>query len=111
MRIQGEGIGARPMEEGLLGRGLAEQSEWKEPEVGMGWGGAQHLWEQAARKWELPTYCPEAPLTVFWGPRSSPEQGSGGCASNTGSSGEASRKPAQCKGTAWFNSGSWEVVG
>ena len=111
MRIQGEGIGARPMEEGLLGRGLAEQSKWKEPEVGMGWGGAQHLWGQAARKWELPTYCPEAPLTVFWGPRSSPEQGSGGCASNTGSSGEASRNPARCKGIAWFNSGSWEVVG
>ena len=78
MRIQGEGIGARPMEEGLLGRGLAEQSEWKEPEVGMGWGGAQHLWEQAARKWELPTYCPEAPPNCVLGPKVLPRAGQWG---------------------------------
>ena len=98
---------------GLRGKALfwAEEREWKKPAVGTRWGGAQHLREQAASKWELPAYSPEAPPKLFWGPGSFPEWGSGGCASNTGSSGAASRNPARCKGTAWFNSGFWEVVG
>ena len=35
---------------GLRGEALfwAEEREWKEPAVGMGWGETQYLWEQAA---------------------------------------------------------------
>ena len=93
----------------LLGRGLAEEREWKETTVGVGWSGAQYLGEQAASKWELPTYCLEAPLTVLWGLGSSPEEGSGRCASNMASIGQPPE--TRCKGTGWFNSGSWEAVG
>ena len=74
----------------LLGRGLTEEREWKEPAVGVGWGGAQYLWEQAASKWE-------APQTLSWGPVSSPEEGSEGWASNTGQRGSL-RKPCPMQG-------------
>ena len=50
----GENSGGRHWGKALF---WAEEREWKEPAVGMGWGETQYLWEQAAGSPEAPQNC------------------------------------------------------
>ena len=91
------------------GKALFWAEDWQRRGSGrslqLGWGWVRHSTSGSRQP------AVQRPPKTVLGSGVLPRAGSGGCASNMGSSGAASRNPGQCRRTAWFNSGSWEVVG
>ena len=98
MRIQGEGFGARPSSGQRTGRGEGVEGACS-------WGGVGHSISGSKQP------ASGRPPKLFPGAQCPPQSGAVRAGQATRGSGAASRNPARCKGTGWFNSGSWEAVG